>query len=68
MESVAVASLHQQLDPQQQQRQDDPQQQQQQGEQLQRNRSGHLTARTRIISVRSGPDRATAIDPNTITT
>ena len=67
MESVAVALLHQQLALQQQQQHDDPQQQRQ-GEQLQRNRRGPLTARTGTTSVKSGPDRVTAIDPNTITT
>lgn len=66
MESVAVALLHQQLVLQQQQH-DDPQQQQQ-GEQLQRNHRGPRTARTGTTNVKSGPDRVTAIDPNTITT
>ena len=63
-----MALLPQQLALQQQQQQHDDPQQQQQGEQLQRNRRGPLTARTGITSVRSGPDRVTAIDPNTITT
>ena len=67
VESVAVVLLHQQL-PQQPQHDDQQQPQQGDPQQLQGDHRGPPTARTGTIGAKSGPDRVTAIDPNTITT
>ena len=67
VESVAVVLLHQQL-PQQPQHGDQQQPPQGDQQQLQGDHRGPPIARTGTIGARSGPDRVTAIDPNTITT
>ena len=60
--------LHQQLVQQPPPQQGDQQQRQEEQQLPQGGHRGPLTARTGTIGARSGPDRVTAINPNTITT